>query len=76
MLVSPIGEAATFCPPEVTPEFVAPVSQGLESWSDMSPGGAFGDVQLGGTVGGALLGVPVGPTGPWSCEQGGFGLPG
>ena len=79
MLVSPIGEAATFCPlpcPEVEPEFIAPVSPWLLSWSDRSPGGAIGDVPLGGTVEGALLGGPVGPTGPWYCEPGGFGLPG
>ena len=69
MLVSPIGEAATFCPlpcPEVTPEFVAPESPRLESWSNVFPGGTIGDVD----VEGELLGVPVGPTSPWSSESG------
>ena len=42
----------------------------------MSPGGTIGDVLLGGTVEGALLGVPVGLTSPWSSEPVGLVLHG
>ena len=67
---SPIGVADYFCPLHCLkemPEFVAPVLLWLGSWLDGSPGGDIGEVPLGG---------PIGPTGPGSCELGGFGLPG